>query len=110
MVLMVRGPFFGYPLKLIRVAEEIDFPLTVLDGKGKEKESPILRIGLKWEGRQTRVQKLGLPTSPPGKMFRTGFVGIPLSPEQRAASKSGAGLSATSSRGSRASEITRGYE
>jgi hypothetical protein len=77
-------------------AEEIDFSLNITDGKGKEKQPPILRIGLKWDGRQSRVEELGLPTSPPGKMFRSDLVGIPLSPEQKAALKAGAALTTTS--------------
>jgi len=74
---------------LIPQAEEIEFPLKISEGKGKEKEQPMLRIGLKWEGRQTKVKKLRLPLRPPGKMFRSDLVGISLSPEQRAA-RSGA--------------------
>jgi hypothetical protein len=73
----------------------------MLDGKGKEKEFPILRIGLKWNGRQNRVQELGLPIRPPGKLFRPDFVGMPLSPEQKAAAKPGAKLTTTSSHNSR---------
>ena len=73
----------------------------MLDGKGKEKESPILRVGLKWNGRQNRVQELGLPICPPGKMFRPDFVGIPLSPAQKAAAKPGAKLTTTSTHNSR---------
>lgn len=95
---MLIVPLYNAMHKLTRIVEELDFPLSIIDGKGKEKEQPILRIGLQWDGRQSKVQKLGLPTSPPGKMFRSDFVGTPLSTEQRAASKSGAAVTATSSR------------
>lgn len=62
----------------------MDLPLEMVSGKGKEKEQPRVKIGLKWAGRQVRVQKAGLPITPPGKMFRTDYSGIPMSPEQRA--------------------------
>lgn len=48
--------------------EETDFPLVV-EGKGKGKEQPVLRIGMSWKGRKSKVEELGYPSSPPGKMF-----------------------------------------
>jgi len=57
--------------------EEVDFPLTSVEGKGKEREQSLLRLGLKWQGRMAKVEELGLPTRPPGKMFRQGILGIP---------------------------------
>ena len=59
--------------------EEIDFPF-VLVGNGKEIEKPSLRLGLKWPGRVSLVVDRGLPSKPPGKMFRSDVLGlIPLS-------------------------------
>jgi hypothetical protein len=57
--------------------EEVEFPLILAQGKGKEKEQPLLRLGLKWQGRMARVEELGLPTRPPGRMFKSGLLGIP---------------------------------
>jgi hypothetical protein len=57
--------------------EEVDFPTFCAEGKGKHKEPSSLRIGLKWKGRYSRVEDLGLPTKPPGKMFKADFTGIP---------------------------------
>lgn len=37
-------------LEVTQIAEEFDFPLTIMDGK--ENEQPTLRVGLKWDGRQ----------------------------------------------------------
>jgi len=45
----------------------------MFDGKGKEKVQPVIRIGLKWEGRLGRVEQQGLPLRPPGKMFRPDY-------------------------------------
>jgi len=53
--------------------EEIEFPLVMVNGKGKEKEQPMLKLGLKWMGRHAKVEEMGFPTSAPGKMFRTHF-------------------------------------
>jgi hypothetical protein len=57
--------------------------MTELDGKGKERDPPIVRLRLKWPGRIAIIEELGLPTQPPGKMFRAGIVGIPYTPEER---------------------------
>jgi len=84
---MVGQVNLDFELQLIDVSEEIDFPLKITDGKGKEKEPSLLRIGLTWIGRQTRVEELGLPTKAPGKMFRTDITGIPMSLEEREARK-----------------------
>jgi hypothetical protein len=71
---------------LISIIEQRDFPLQmVVSAKGKEKEPPSVRVGLKWVGRQTLVQRAGLPTSPPGKLFRSDYSGIPMSSEDREA-------------------------
>ena len=55
----------------------MDYPLNLPDSKGKETEPPLMRLGLKWTGRHAKVDALGLPTQPPGKMFRTGITGMP---------------------------------
>lgn len=71
---------------LIATTENCEFPLKlVTSGKGKEKEPPTLRLGLKWAGLLAKAEAAGLPTSPPGKMFRSDFSGIPMSPEDRRA-------------------------
>jgi len=70
--------------------EEVEFPTFCNEGKGKQKEPSLLRIKLKWKGRYGRVEDLGLPAEPPGKMFRADFTGIPLTNEEREASKPGA--------------------
>lgn len=38
----------------------------------------ILNIGVKWSGRYEQVERAGLPTQPPGKMFRRNISGIPI--------------------------------
>ncbi|KAG9231932.1 hypothetical protein BJ875DRAFT_468148 [Amylocarpus encephaloides] len=63
--------------------EEIEVPLKEFEGKGKERDPPIVRLRLKWPGRIARVEELGLPSKPPGKMFRPGIVGIPYTPEEK---------------------------
>lgn len=70
--------------------EEVEFPTLCIEGKGKQKEPSLLRIKLKWKGRYGRVEDLGLPAEPPGKTFRADFTGIPLTNEEREASKPGA--------------------
>ena len=57
------------------------------EGKSKQKEPMILKLGLKWKGRYGKVEALGLPTRPPGKMFREDILasGIPLSAAQKLA-------------------------
>jgi hypothetical protein len=50
--------------------EEVDVPMFVSQGKGKEHEPPMLRLRLTWAGRLAQLDELGLPSSPPGKMFR----------------------------------------
>lgn len=58
--------------------EEIEFPMKLSDfSKGKGKVPIVFRVGLKWKGRIARVEELGLPSKPPGKMFRSDWVGIP---------------------------------
>ncbi len=84
---MVSQVNLYFEQQLIDVSEDIDFPLKITDGKGKEKEPPLLRIGLTWIGRQTKVEELGLPTRAPGKMFRADIIGIPMSLEEREARK-----------------------
>lgn len=54
-----------------------------VDGKGKEKDPFLLKLGLKWKGRYSRVEDAGLPTMPPGKMFRTDLTEIPPSTDER---------------------------
>lgn len=56
-------------------------------GKGKEKEPTLVKLRLKWPGRQSKVEAASLVTSPPGKMFKAGFTGISLSQEERDARK-----------------------
>jgi hypothetical protein len=69
---------------LISLRDECEVPLQLISSrKGKEKDAPTLKVGLKWTGRQAQVQKAGLPTSPPEKMFRLDYAGIPMSPEER---------------------------
>jgi len=58
--------------------EEIDFPLQIIGSKGKEKDEPVLKLGLQWAGRLAKVEEMGLPTLAPGKMFRSDSLGIPL--------------------------------
>jgi hypothetical protein len=65
----------------------MDFPLQMIGGKGKEKEQSVLRLGLKWTGLLSKVENAGLPTRPPGKMFRTDITRIPLALEQRGNTK-----------------------
>lgn len=61
--------------------EVVEFPLKYFAGKGKEKEPPILKLGLKWAGRMAKVEQLGLPIRAPGKMFRLETRPVPLAPE-----------------------------
>lgn len=58
--------------------EEFSYPLKFTEGKGKEVEQSILKVGLKWAGRVTLLEESGLPTSPPGKMFTSLGTSIPL--------------------------------
>ena len=57
------------------------------EGKGKQKDPMVVKLRLKWEGRYGKVEALGLPTTPPGKMFRANILasGIPLSAAQKLA-------------------------
>jgi hypothetical protein len=72
--------------RLTENTKEVDFPMIITDSKGKENDPPKLRIGLKWDGRQRRrLEELGLPTCPPGKMFRSTLAALAVFPEQRAA-------------------------
>jgi hypothetical protein len=57
--------------------------MTDFDGKGRERDPPILRLRLKWPGRVAALDELGLPYQPPGKMFRAEVAGIPYTPEER---------------------------
>jgi hypothetical protein len=57
--------------------------MTELDGKGRERDPPVIRLRLKWPGRVAVLEELGLPTQPPGKMFRAEIAGIPYTPEER---------------------------
>ncbi|KUJ16151.1 uncharacterized protein LY89DRAFT_748627 [Mollisia scopiformis] len=60
------------------IDEEIDFPMKLAtDAKGKGK-AVMITVGLKWQGRFGRVEEMGLPSQPPGKMFRSDIVGIPV--------------------------------
>ncbi|RDW80706.1 hypothetical protein BP5796_05404 [Coleophoma crateriformis] len=59
--------------------EELELPFE-LDGKGKETVPPTIKIGLRWTGRQSRAHRLGLPTKPPGKMFKSDARPIPCPP------------------------------
>jgi hypothetical protein len=69
---------------LISIPDEYEVPFQMISsGKGKEKDPPIVKVRLKWTGREKLVQKAGLPTLPPGKMFRQDYAGIPMSPEER---------------------------
>ena len=71
---------------LISSPDEYEVPFQLISsGKGKEKDPPIVKVRLKWTGREKLVQKAGLPTLPPGKMFRKDYAGIPMSPEERKA-------------------------
>ncbi|KAF4632149.1 hypothetical protein G7Y89_g5977 [Cudoniella acicularis] len=68
---MNKSLMYGYD-------EEVDLPFSITEGKGKETETPILKLHLKWEGRIGKVEKLGFPTQAPGKMFQGGATAIPL--------------------------------
>jgi hypothetical protein len=57
--------------------------LEFYGGKGKEREPPLLKLGLKWTGRIPKAEQLGLPTRRPGKMFRADINAIPLTPEEK---------------------------
>jgi hypothetical protein len=74
--------------KLTANAEVIDSHLSITDGKGKEKEQAMLRIGLMWEGfGNAESRGFGSLLVPPGKMFRSDSVDIPLSAEQKASAQ-----------------------
>lgn len=62
----------------------MDLPLQMLTGKGKgkENESPTVRLRVTWIGRQKKVADAGLPLQAPGKMFRRDITRIPLSSEE----------------------------
>lgn len=64
--------------------EELEFPITLI-GKAKQTRPPIIKLGLKWTGRQTRLEKAGIIFAPPGKMFKPILTGIPISQEEREA-------------------------
>ena len=47
----------------------------------------VVKLRLKWKGRYEKVEALGLPTTPPGKMFKADILAssIPLSAAQKLA-------------------------
>ncbi|KAH8678807.1 hypothetical protein BGZ60DRAFT_251583 [Tricladium varicosporioides] len=77
----VEATFFNKSL-MFGYDEELDLPMVVNGGKGKEIEAPTLRIRLRWTGRIAKVKELGFLTTPPGKMFRNDTSMVPLGPEE----------------------------
>ncbi|PVH82065.1 hypothetical protein DL98DRAFT_514136 [Cadophora sp. DSE1049] len=66
--------------------EELDFPISLI-GKGKQTQPPMIKLGLRWAGRQARLEEAGIIFAPPGKMFKPSLTGIPMSQEEREALK-----------------------
>ncbi|KAH6723217.1 hypothetical protein BKA61DRAFT_586017 [Leptodontidium sp. MPI-SDFR-AT-0119] len=64
------------------IDEELEFAVPLI-GKGKEVRPPLIKLHLKWAGRQAKLQESVLPFASPGKMFKKNYTGIPLSQEQR---------------------------
>ncbi|KAG4443173.1 hypothetical protein IFR05_001315 [Cadophora sp. M221] len=64
------------------IDEELEFAVPLI-GKGKEVRPPLIKLHLKWAGRQAKLQESMLPFASPGKMFKQNLTGIPLSQEQR---------------------------
>ncbi|KAK0119783.1 hypothetical protein ONS95_011216 [Cadophora gregata] len=62
--------------------EELEFPITLIR-KGKQIQSPMIKLGLRWAGRQARLEEANISSIPPGKMFKPSLTGIPMSQEER---------------------------
>jgi len=45
----------------------------------------MIKLGLRWAGRQAKLEEAGIISSPPGKMFKPSLTGIPMSQEEREA-------------------------